>query len=332
MFPKKKNSKLNLIVAVLILLIGILIGGYLVLKSKAGTASIGEQLSQILEKDKRPDSDCRADTSDPKKDSDNDGLKDWEEAIWGTDPCRADSDGDGYLDGEEVASGYDPTKPAPADSLPDKEQKTPRGLPQNLTQALSTILAEKITSGQMTLPAGEGVGTWGNTSSPLSEEVLNESITQLSYSFSQLFIPPQINPQELKIISETNKTTIEAYAKQIVRVINENPWLTDSEKTDTQIIAEAIEQRNFQETDIAGQVYLARFKALKKVAIPAELISFHQGLLERLFIVSQIYQSIKETDIDPLKVMVGLERYQQIKGEIRQLAEEFIQIAEAYPE
>lgn len=312
------------------MLIGILIGGYLVLKSKAGTASIGEQLSQILEKDKRPDSDCRADTSDPKKDSDNDGLKDWEEAIWQSDPCRADSDGDGYLDGEEVASGYDPTKPAPADALPDKEQKTPRGLPQNLTQALSTILAEKITSGQMTLPAGEGVGTWETTSSPLSEEFLNASIVQLSSSFGQLFIPPQISPQELKIIPETNKTTIEAYAKEIVRVINENPWLTDIEKTDAQIIAEAIRDRNYQETDTASQVYLIRFKALKKVAVPAELISVHQGLLENFFIVSQIYQSIRETDIDPFKVMVGLERYQQIIREIEQLAKELARISEAY--
>ena len=36
------------------------------------------------------------------KDSDGDGLKDWEEALWGTDPNNPDTDGDGILDGAEI--------------------------------------------------------------------------------------------------------------------------------------------------------------------------------------------------------------------------------------
>ncbi|MDD5527357.1 MAG: hypothetical protein PHO56_00030 [Patescibacteria group bacterium] len=44
-------------------------------------------------------------------DSDNDGLSDAEEAIFGTDPNKADTDGDGYLDGAEVLSLYDPAGP-----------------------------------------------------------------------------------------------------------------------------------------------------------------------------------------------------------------------------
>jgi thrombospondin type 3 repeat protein len=41
-------------------------------------------------------------------DTDNDGLSDINEAIYGTDINNPDSDGDGYLDGEEVENGYDP--------------------------------------------------------------------------------------------------------------------------------------------------------------------------------------------------------------------------------
>lgn len=48
-------------------------------------------------------------TEDP--DTDQDGLSDREEEIYGTDPNRADSDGDGYGDGQEVASGTDPSDP-----------------------------------------------------------------------------------------------------------------------------------------------------------------------------------------------------------------------------
>ncbi|MCK4554808.1 hypothetical protein KAU19_07710, partial [Candidatus Parcubacteria bacterium] len=41
-------------------------------------------------------------------DSDNDGLTDAEEVIYGTDPNNPDTDGDSYLDGEEVRGGYNP--------------------------------------------------------------------------------------------------------------------------------------------------------------------------------------------------------------------------------
>lgn len=41
-------------------------------------------------------------------DTDNDGLSDKEEIIYGTDPNNPDTDGDGYSDGDEVNSGYDP--------------------------------------------------------------------------------------------------------------------------------------------------------------------------------------------------------------------------------
>ena len=52
------------------------------------------------------------------KDTDQDGLKDWEEALWKTNPKNPDTDGDGTSDGEEVNSGRDPNKKGPDDLLP----------------------------------------------------------------------------------------------------------------------------------------------------------------------------------------------------------------------
>lgn len=49
-------------------------------------------------------------------DSDNDGLKDWEETLWETNPENSDSDGDGTTDGQEVAENRDPTKAGPDDT------------------------------------------------------------------------------------------------------------------------------------------------------------------------------------------------------------------------
>jgi DNA polymerase III alpha subunit (gram-positive type) len=51
------------------------------------------------------------------KDSDQDGISDWQEIILETDPLNPDTDGDGYLDGIEYKLGFDPKKPGPADKI-----------------------------------------------------------------------------------------------------------------------------------------------------------------------------------------------------------------------
>lgn len=55
------------------------------------------------------------------RDSDNDGLKDWEEVLWNTDPNIADTNGNGVSDGEEVRLGRNPIT-----SLPLLEEETTR--------------------------------------------------------------------------------------------------------------------------------------------------------------------------------------------------------------
>lgn len=51
------------------------------------------------------------------QDTDQDGLSNDEERLYGTNPNQADTDRDGYSDGAEVRSGYDPLKPAPGDKI-----------------------------------------------------------------------------------------------------------------------------------------------------------------------------------------------------------------------
>ncbi len=48
-------------------------------------------------------------------DTDGDGLKDWEEALWGTNSRNPDTDGDGTSDGAEVAANRNPLVAGPND-------------------------------------------------------------------------------------------------------------------------------------------------------------------------------------------------------------------------
>jgi hypothetical protein len=55
--------------------------------------------------------------SSPNDDQDNDGLKNWEETLWKTDPNNPDTDGDGTNDGNEINQGRDPVVKGPDDNI-----------------------------------------------------------------------------------------------------------------------------------------------------------------------------------------------------------------------
>jgi hypothetical protein len=98
----------------------------LTLRATNSAGLSGEATASLLvavdtDGDRLPDSWEAANGLDPASpadaalDSDNDGLRNWEEFKYGSNPNSADSDGDGYTDAAEVSGGGDP---ADANSQP----------------------------------------------------------------------------------------------------------------------------------------------------------------------------------------------------------------------
>ncbi len=83
-----------LIIPVFSIIIFYILNSY-ILGDKKNLAFASDDLSGIVQEEKN-------------KDSDNDGLKDWEERLYGTDIKIKDSDKDGVNDGDEVKKGSDP--------------------------------------------------------------------------------------------------------------------------------------------------------------------------------------------------------------------------------
>jgi hypothetical protein len=62
-------------------------------------------------------------------DTDQDGLKDWEEVLWGTDPSKADSDGDGVGDKEFVSKQQETISARPTTKENSTETSTAQSKP-----------------------------------------------------------------------------------------------------------------------------------------------------------------------------------------------------------
>jgi len=91
------------------------------------------------------------------KDSDYDGLSDYQEIELNTDPFLPDTDGDGFLDGVEVASGYNPLNPSPAKKIAYQD---PRKVKPQMTDILKVERVELVSVPQEenTLIKLEGTG------------------------------------------------------------------------------------------------------------------------------------------------------------------------------
>jgi hypothetical protein len=78
------------------------------------------------------------------KDSDEDGLYDWQEISLGTDPLNPDTDQDGFLDGIEVKYGFDPQKLDPAKRMFVGDPKKEGRISEKLSVEKVEILEGKL--------------------------------------------------------------------------------------------------------------------------------------------------------------------------------------------
>ncbi len=310
MIPLKLSKKINIFTAVLVLLIGISIGGYLVLESKFSGASINQQLTQIIKQNKESITGCQPNPNNKNNDSDNDGLMDWQEIAWQTDPCKADTDGDGYLDGEEVGAGYNPTKPAPNDKLPDIDPNKTRALPNNLTQALAQDLTQRMAQGEM----GVISDALNPTSISASNQVIDKTIQEIIIKAKQEFSLPDIPDEEIIISSDNSAGAIQSYAGKIVQVIEKWEKRTsikygESIEAEDQIFYKAIQTKDFSQIDKHIKFYQRAAEEFKQISAPSDLKDIHKEQIGIFWITANIFRAVKQIDEDPLKTNLALEQY-----------------------
>lgn len=297
--PRDQSKKLSIFVAILILFAGISLCGYLILKAKTGSASISQQLNYVLGQNS-------VNSQDKNVDSDHDGLPDWQEKIYGTDPKNPDTDGDGYLDGEEVASGYDPLKKAPNDALVNAQ--TPRPLPQNLTKALSATLSQSVANGtiqSINHQTGKALTADELQQDPGIGQAIQDAVGQNVNEFSL----PDISDDEIKISDKNDKDTMINYLKEVKNSLGK---ISSLDKPEMQAFIDAMESGDFSQLEKNQAVYKENYQRMKEISVPPSLVSFHKGLLGVFWVTDNIYSAVENISQDPLKATIAISQYRQI--------------------
>jgi hypothetical protein len=238
-------------------------------------------------------------------DSDNDGLKDWEETLWGTDPHKADTDGDGTSDGKEVEAGRNPTKKGPNDTLTSQAiaDKTATATKDKELTATDKLARELFTEYYNLKQSGKEI------TPEIQNQILQTSLqTQLSqsltapttYALAQVHITTDTSPNALRVYGNTMGTII----------LKDAPALSESELSTLQRAVENNDEKELAKLDIIVGSYQKMLNDMLAVNVPQEVATLHLNVVNNLSAVVYGVKGMRNAFKDPVSTLMALKSYE----------------------
>jgi len=237
-------------------------------------------------------------------DSDGDGLKDWEESLWGTDPNVPDTDGDGTPDGDEVVNSRNPLIAGPEDLIDSTTVgilgAPSAGLDGKLSytdQFTRTIFGSIISakeSGQVFNTGSEAEQMIGGFLSTY------QSPAQLVYNYSQVKATTDNSSDSLKRYGNAAGSALVDIKNIGNKDIDAATTLLQTENEDD---AEKIRMFADQYAQIA--------ETLSKTSVPSQLIPLHLPFINAIAGLSNALHDMEKLISDPLIGVSGLSKYKK---------------------
>lgn len=215
------------------------------------------------------------------RDTDNDGVKDWEESLWGTDKNNPDTDGDGEGDAEEIATLRAEKNGGAPTSLSDLDETD-----QFAREFFATTIA---------------LSESGNLSdASIASLAENYASGAISWKQETIFTSDNLKTTDISTTSKTN------YEVDITNVLNTyNIGSIDY----INFIPAYIEKRDAEALSIiqkTSETYSGAVEALLEITVPTDAVPAHLSLTNSLENHREIIDSILEIDSNPIKSLAGI--------------------------
>lgn len=238
-----------------------------------------------------------------KSDTDSDGLKDWEEALWGTNPEKSDTDDDGTEDGKEVDTNRNPAIPGPDDTL-DLENvgsaspgSTEAGEEPTATEKLAgTFFTEYLTMRQ----TGEIETSFGR------ESIIESTLREIQNTAPSI---RKFVEKDILVSPQQGTDAVATYVNIVGATINRHSIQNENEAV---ILLRALEE---EDEEVLGQlipiqsVYTNISRDLKQVVVPKEAISSHLKLLNAVTALEKSIGDMRLAFSDPVLMFHAVTRY-----------------------
>lgn len=229
------------------------------------------------------------------EDSDDDGLLNWEESIWNTDPYESDTDGDGTPDGAEVDAERNPTKKGPDDKIKTSSEVAASSTPLTSTDVLSReVFAQYIEARK----SGHTVAS--------SEQFVQALIAREKENQKPVFY----TKTSLKVVNTTNDTTVRDYVNSLAKAMYLNNISRD--ENEISLYSNAIntnDEKSLNKLDPIISGYKQVIASLLLVPVPNSLANTHIQIINNYQLVLGSVEGFKKVFDDPIIGIVSLSQY-----------------------
>jgi len=246
-----------------------------------------------------------------KNDTDGDGLKDWEETLWKTDPNNPDTDNDGTDDNSEILANRNPLIAGPNDFLDNKVvvvESTQNNFELNQPLTQTDILSRELFAGYVALKQNNQLGT------VQEEQFINNLITKnLSADINSI---KKYTLDDLNILQDDRTEVLQQYATQLNSILNAH---TDIEY-DLSIVKNALETKNqgeLKKLDSNIEVYKEVQKELLRIPLPYKITAPHLEMINTFADLINDIQKMKLIWDDPLIGLTGIRGYTENEETLR---------------
>jgi len=259
------------------------------------------------------------------KDSDSDGLPDWEESLYGTDPHVADTFHLGMTDGEAVAKGLIVPK-AIADirvATSSPASLGPNGLPSPSAEG---TLTATFTQNFLTLylAAKQANGDADLSESQVSD-VANQAVNQLVASIKAT--PDFKNAHDLTVFG-SGSSALTAFAVSAEAVFMKNrSTATTSELAYLKSALENNDLAALQHMASIAKEYRNSAVGLAVLPVPTELAVADLAVVNAMVHLGEIISDFTRVNDDPLVAILALKQYPQA---VQSFGKAFIDISKIY--
>ena len=293
--PNSRNARFFLVVLVLVVAI---ILAFFYWRSRRGTLppDIERGLARTLRAEE---------LKALSRDSDGDGLRDWEELLFRTDPQNRDSDGDGTPDGEEVKQNRDPKKAGPEDPLG-------AATPQEAAQSdESKNLTADFTRQFLREPLAQIVA---GKEAQIDTRAVERYAARLTRQ-SVLSDAPRFSKADIRIDSAPTKESITKYFTRFGAIFTA---LSKRGKNEIDIVTEVFRNQDYGE--LAGltlypDAYQKAVDDLRSLAAPKDAADFHLSVLNYLSKFKRSVELLQKAESDPILAMLAMHERLKLNDE-----------------
>jgi len=220
-------------------------------------------------------------------DSDNDGVSDWEESLWGLDPKKSDTNDDGVSDGTEVQAKKAELKASTEPTTGTEELNETARLARDLFTTITALSQNGLLTDSSII----------NIAGTLGDQITTKDI-------------PDVFSQKDLTIVPTSKNSIQVYQKSLAKVILKYP--TDKIGTELEVIAEIFNTNDMSKLadlkEIADQ-YESLSNDLHILSVPADLADKHTTIINTAHRLSVSLTDISKTFENPVASLGGFITY-----------------------